>query len=164
MLFCSLLDIPTFFQCSFFLLPSLPFFFLTISARALYLESGYLTHRDFNFIYLFIYGCVGSSFLCEDFLQLWQVGATLHRSARAFHYWPLLLRSTGSRRAGSAIVAHGPSRSVACGILPDQGSNPCPLHWQADSQPLHHQGSPLIGILNRDIENELCRIFPLTRK
>ena len=37
-------------------------------------------------------------------------------------------RGTGSRRAGSAIVAHGPSRSAACGILPDQGSNPCPLH------------------------------------
>ena len=55
---------------------------------------------------------------------------------------PLLLRSTGSRRAGSAIVAHGPSCSAACGIFPDQGSNPCPLHWQADSQPLHHQGSP----------------------
>ena len=55
---------------------------------------------------------------------------------------PLLLRSTGSRRAGSAIVAHGPSRSAARGIFPDQGSNPCPLHWQADSQPLHHQGSP----------------------
>ena len=55
---------------------------------------------------------------------------------------PLLLRSTGSRRAGSAVVAHEPSRSAACGILPDQGSNPCPLHWQADSQPLRHQGSP----------------------
>ena len=55
---------------------------------------------------------------------------------------PLLLRSTGYRRAGSAVVAHGPSRSVACGIFPDQGSNPCPLHWQADSQPLRHQGSP----------------------
>ena len=54
-----------------------------------------------------------------------------------------LLRSTGSRRAGSVIVAHGPSRSAACGIFPDQGSNPCPLHWQADSQPLRHQGSPL---------------------
>ena len=53
-----------------------------------------------------------------------------------------LLRSTGSRRAGSVIVAHGPSCSVACGIFPDQGSNPCPLHWQADSQPLRHQGSP----------------------
>ena len=56
---------------------------------------------------------------------------------------PLLLRSTGSRCAGSVIVAHGPSRSAACGILPDQGSNPCPLHWQADSQPLRHQGSPI---------------------
>ena len=31
---------------------------------------------------------------------------------------------------------------AACGILPDQGSNLCPLHWQADSQPLRHQGSP----------------------
>ena len=56
--------------------------------------------------------------------------------------WPLLLQSTGSRHAGSVIVAHGPSRSTACGILPDQGLNPCPLHWQADSQPLRHQGSP----------------------
>ena len=55
---------------------------------------------------------------------------------------PLLLRSTGSRRAGSVAVAHGPSHSAACGIFPDQGSNPCPLHWQADSQPLRHQGSP----------------------
>ena len=55
---------------------------------------------------------------------------------------PLPLRGTGSRCAGSVVVAHGPSCSVACGIFPDQGSNPCPLHWQADSQPLHHQGSP----------------------
>ena len=57
---------------------------------------------------------------------------------------PLLLQSTGSRRAGSVIVAHGPSCSAACGIFPDQGSNPRPRHWQADSQPLRHQGSPLM--------------------
>ena len=57
---------------------------------------------------------------------------------------PLLLWSTGSRRAGSVVVAHGPSCSAACGIFPDQGSNPCPLHWQADSQPLRHQGSPAL--------------------
>ena len=60
---------------------------------------------------------------------------------------PLLLRSTGSRRSGSVIVAHGPSCSAACGIFPDQGSNPCPLHWQADSQPLRHQGSPKVCFL-----------------
>ena len=25
------------------------------------------------------------------------------------------------------------SSPMACGIFPDQGLNPCPLHWQADS-------------------------------
>ena len=67
---------------------------------------------------------------------------------------PLLLWSTGSRRAGSVIVAHGPSCSVVCGILPDQGSNPCPLHWQADSQPLHHQGSPKPELLTAILQGQ----------
>ena len=35
--------------------------------------------------------------------------------------------------AGSVVVAHGLSCSIACGIFLDQGSNPCPLHWQVDS-------------------------------
>ena len=51
------------------------------------------------------------------------------------------------RHVGSVVVAHGLSCSVACGILPDQGSNSCPLHWQADSQPLCHQGSPLVFLI-----------------
>ena len=43
--------------------------------------------RVFLFIYLFIYFWLcWASFLCEGFLQLRQVGATLHRSARASHY------------------------------------------------------------------------------
>ena len=44
------------------------------------------------FIYLFTYGCVGSSFLCEGFLWLWQAGATLHRGALASHYRGLFCR------------------------------------------------------------------------
>ena len=64
---------------------------------------------------------------------------------------PLLLRSTGSRRTGSVIVAHGPSCSAACGIFPEHGSNPCRLHWQADSQPLRRQGSPSFLL------NDLCK-------
>ena len=68
---------------------------------------------------------------------------------------PLLLRSTGSRRAGSVIVAHGPSCSAARGILPDQGSNPCPLHWQADPQPLRHQGSPICRLFNDTATTEI---------
>ena len=43
---------------------------------------------------------------------------------------------------------HGLSCSAACGIFPDQGSNPGPLLWQADSQPLRHQGSPGMIILD----------------
>ena len=43
---------------------------------------------SFKFIYLFIfiYGCVGSSLLREGFLQLWRAGATLYRGARASHH------------------------------------------------------------------------------
>ena len=47
---------------------------------------------------------------------------------------------TGSM--GSDFVVHGLSLSTARGIFPDQGLNPCTLHWQEDSYPLHHQGSP----------------------
>ena len=43
-------------------------------------------------------------------------------------------------RSGSVVLAHGLSCSAACGIFQDHGSSPCPLHWQADSQPLGHQG------------------------
>ena len=41
----------------------------------------------------------------------------------------------------------GPAAPRACGIFPDQGTNPCPLHRQADPQPLHYQGSPERDIL-----------------
>ena len=40
---------------------------------------------NYLFIYLFFYGCVGSSFPCEGFLHLRQAGATLHGGARASH-------------------------------------------------------------------------------
>ena len=34
---------------------------------------------------------------------------------------------------GSVVVAHGFGCPEACGIFPDQGQTPRPLHWQADS-------------------------------
>ena len=42
----------------------------------------------------------------------------------------------------SIVVAHRLSCPVACRIFPNQGLNMCPLHWQANSQPLDHQESP----------------------
>ena len=127
--------------------------------------------KDNISIYLFIFGCVGSSFsfffkkylfiylwLCWVFVSVRGLslvaasgGHSSSRCAGLSLSRPLLLQSTGSRRTGSAIVAHGPSRSAACGIFPDQGSNPCPLHWQADSQPLRHQESPKTIFLNHHL-------------
>ena len=42
----------------------------------------------------------------------------------------------------SVVVTQRLSYPKVCSILPDQGWNWCPLHWQADSLPLDHQGSP----------------------
>ena len=58
------------------------------------------------------------------------------------------LSSAGSS-VGSVVVVWGPSCSMACGIFPEQGWNPCPLHWQVDSSPLDHQGNPKKTSLKR---------------
>ena len=98
------------------------------------------------FIYLFIYFWLCWVFVSVRGLSLVAAsgGHSSSRCAGLSLSRPLLLRLAGSRRAGSVVVAHGPSCSAACGIFPDQGSNPCPPHWQADSQPLRHQGSPCL--------------------
>ena len=63
--------------------------------------------------------------------------------AQASYFGGFSLQSTGSRRLGSVVAAHGLSYSMACGIHPDQGSKPCPLHWRVASYPLYPQGSPV---------------------
>ena len=110
----------------------------------IYLRRLYYFFFLLDFIYLLIYFWLCRVFVSVRGLSLVAVsgGHSSLRCAGLSLSRPLLLRSTGSRRAGSVVVAHGPSCSVACGILPDQGSNPCPPHWQADSQPLRHLGSP----------------------
>ena len=96
------------------------------------------------FIYLFIWLCWVFVSVRGLSLVAASGGHSSSRCAGLSLSRPLLLQSTGSRRPGSVVVAHGPSCSAACGIFPDQGSNPCPLHWQADSQPLRHQGNPTL--------------------
>ena len=51
----------------------------------------------------------------------------------------------------SGCGATGFSCSTACGIYQYQGSDACPLHWQAGVHPLYHQGSPCfqkVGLKN----------------
>ena len=82
------------------------------------------------------------------FLQLQPAGATLscgaqashcggpsHCGTRALGAWASAVVTHELQSAGSVAVVHGPSRSAACGILQDQGSNLCPLHGQ---QTLNH--------------------------
>ena len=45
--------------------------------------------------------------------------------------------------------------------LPSQGLNPCPPHWQADSQPLHHQGSPTTVLFYNSVENNFKFLLKL---
>ena len=47
---------------------------------------------------------------------------------------------------GSIIVVYLQSCFSTCGIFPDQGMNPCLLHWQMDSLPMSHQGKPVLNL------------------
>ena len=108
-----------------------------------------------NLFYLFIYFWLHWVFVAVHGLSLAVAsgGCSLLRCAGFSLWWLLLLQNTGSRctgfsscgmrasvvvarglqSAGSVVVVHGLSCSAACGIFLDQDSNPCPLHWQADS-------------------------------
>ena len=93
-------------------------------------------------IYLFL-AALGLRCCTRAFSSCKRAGATLHCSARASHCGGLsCCRARAPGAWASVAVAPRLSCSSACGILPDQGSNPRPPHWQADSQTLCHQGSP----------------------
>ena len=84
------------------------------------------------FLYSSVFGCAGSLLLWVGLL--WWMGAALCCSVWPSHHcgfsccgtWALGLQA-------SAVVARGLRCPTACGILPGQGSKPCPLHWQLDS-------------------------------
>ena len=67
---------------------------------------------------------------------------------------------------GSVFVAHRLSCSFACGIFPEKILNPCSLHCQADSYPLHHQGNPICWIIIDSlysIVNVICISKPIVQ-
>ena len=76
-------------------------------------------------------------------------GCSSLRAAGFSLQWLLLFRSTGSKAMGFSSCGNwGLVAPWACGILPDQASNLCPLHWQAASYPLRHQGNPTLTFFN----------------
>ena len=78
-------------------------------------------------------GCAGSSLLCAGSLWLQRAGATLRSVSGLLAVSSLAVERRLWGAWASAAVAHGLICPEACGIFEDQGSNLCPLHWQADS-------------------------------
>ena len=84
--------------------------------------------------------------LCSGFPSWWllllqSTGSRVHRLQWLRHVGSVVV-APGRQNTGSVVVAHGLNCSTACGIFPDQGSNPCLLLWQMDSIPLSYQGNP----------------------
>ena len=81
--------------------------------------------------------CAGSSLLHLGFLYLCGAGATLRCSVWTYCSG-FSCRGQALGERASVGVAHQLSGSEALGIIPGQGSNPCPPHWQVASYPLCH--------------------------
>ena len=106
--------------------------------------------------------CGGYSFSLWGLLSLWgfsRFGASL--IVGLLSLWGLLIVDRGSRSSTSAILVRGLSRPIAYGIFPDQGVNPCPLHWQVDSYSLNPPGksqSDSEKVLSSFVAETLCSL------
>ena len=66
---------------------------------------------------------------------------------RSYSKWARELWLVGSRAQAQQLWHVVLSYPSTCGIFPDQGSNPCPLHWQTDSYSLHTRKIPFVHFL-----------------
>ena len=98
-------------------------------------------------LYLFTFGCAVTSLLRGFFSSCGDRGLLSSCSAWDSHCSGCSCYNGLQGPLASVVAVHWLSCPSACEIFPDQGSNLCPLHWQADSQPLDHKGSPSASIL-----------------
>ena len=87
-------------------------------------------------------GCAGFSscgFSLRWLFLLWSPGSPALRLKQLQHVVSAAV-APGLQSTRSIFAAHGLGCSVACGILPDQASNLCLLHWQMDSLLLEPPG------------------------
>ena len=111
---------------------------LVIFKNYLFGHTGYLLlHKGFSLVgagrgYSLVAVCWLLLAVASLFWGTWTLG---HASS---------IVAPGLQSTGSIVAAHEPSCSVACAIQLDQGSsNPCLLHWQADSSQLSDQGNAI---------------------
>ena len=103
-----------------------------------------LLWKMMEFYYLFIYlflaalglhCCTRALPSCDErgLLLVAMCGPPILVASPAVEYGLQARRPQQMWHSGSGAMAHGLSCSAACGILPDQGWNLCPLSRQADS-------------------------------
>ena len=118
----------------------------------------FILSTPYNICALFLFflsGCPGSSLLWVGFLWQQRVEATLGCGEQASHcggFSCCAAQGPGSRLRGfqklrhtSSVVAdRGLRCSTACGVAPEQASNP---HWQVDSQSTVPPGKSMSAVL-----------------
>ena len=111
-------------------------------------QKGLLQHHDVSalghlLVYLFL-AVLGLRCCGRLFSACGPVGAALPCSARASQRGGFSCCGTKAsvdrlqqwQHADTAAAVHGLRGPMARGLSPEQGLDPCPLHWQADSHPL----------------------------
>ena len=91
------------------------------------------------YIYSFIFGCAKALLLCRLFCscgKCWLLSICGAQASRCSGFSCCGAWAPGTR--DSVVVDTGLVAKWHVGILLEQGSNPCRLHWQAESQPLDH--------------------------
>ena len=78
------------------------------------------------------------------------------------HVWLFVTAWSVACQSPLSWIFPGKNSGVGChfllqGIFPTQGLNPCLLHWQVDSLPLSHLGSPSL-ILISELSLEDCSL------
>ena len=97
-----------------------------------YFEDSFLNLFIYFYYYYYYLAALGLCCCARAFSSCGEWWLLFHCGARASlcsGFSCCRAQALGTR--ASVVVTHGLNCSVACGIFPDQGSNPCPLYWQA---------------------------------
>ena len=90
------------------------------------------------------------------FLWFQRAGPTLHCSSQASHCGVSCCKAQALRCMDSVVVARRLRCPSACRIFLEQGSNPCPMHWQVDSYHCTTRELPFIGFCCKPFASTCC--------
>ena len=94
--------------------------------------------------------CLGA---VRSFLLYWLLTCVLQE------LWYMASTVAAQRAQAQWLWCMGLVAPQLCRIISDQGLNPCLLHWQADSLPLSHKGSPRLWLIKKKKKIQQVRLW-----